>query len=49
MKKQDVKKGKPAAPDTLTKGGKKRDIELTEEQLKNVSGGLKIDQQLKYG
>jgi bacteriocin-like protein len=47
MKKQQGKKGKPASPDSLTKGGKKQGIELTEEQLKNVSGGLKLE--LKYG
>jgi len=47
-KQQHGKKGKPASPsspDTLTKG-KKGGIELSEDQLKNVSGGLKIE--LKY-
>lgn len=49
MKKQDGKKGggKPAAPDTLTKSSKKGGIELSEEQLKGVSGGLKIEYKLK--
>jgi len=30
---------KPASPDALTKGTKKGEIELSEDQLKNVAGG----------
>jgi hypothetical protein len=31
--------GKAAAPDKLTKAGKKGEVELTEDDLKAVSGG----------
>jgi hypothetical protein len=41
MKKQESKKGKPASPDSLAKAGKKGGVELSEAQLKGVSGGFK--------
>ena len=43
MKKQETKKGKTASPDSLAKGGKKGGAELSEAQLKNVSGGIKTN------
>ena len=46
MKKQEGKKG-AGKPDTLTKGSKKGGIELTEDQLKGVAGGLKMELKLK--
>ena len=33
--------GKPASPDALVKTGKGRDVELSEEDLKKVSGGVR--------
>jgi hypothetical protein len=35
--------GKASSPDKLTKAGKKGDIELSEDELKAVAGGIKID------
>jgi hypothetical protein len=33
-------KKKPASPDSLIKGGKTAEVELSEDELKDVSGGL---------
>jgi hypothetical protein len=38
-KKEKAKKKPVASPDSLTKTSKKRDIELTEAELKRVTGG----------
>jgi bacteriocin-like protein len=36
-------KKKPASPDTLVKTDKTGKVELSEDELKKVSGGLKLD------
>lgn len=38
-KKPSPDKKKPASPDTLAKGGKAGKAELSEDELKDVSGG----------
>lgn len=41
-------RGKSAAPDTLVKPGKPGAIELSEEDLKKVSGGMTIKEAKIY-
>jgi bacteriocin-like protein len=41
MRKTKVQK-RPKSTDTLLKTSKKKDIELTEEELEKVSGGAKL-------
>jgi bacteriocin-like protein len=36
-------KKKPSSPDTLIRSGKDSKTELSEDELKKVSGGLKLD------
>ena len=46
MKKEE---GKKAKPDTLVKGGKKGTAELSEDQLKGVTGGTGLKYQTNTG
>jgi bacteriocin-like protein len=39
----DPKSQKPATPDSLTKSGKGASIELSENELNTVSGGIRKD------
>lgn len=38
-KKPSTEKKKPGSPDTLIKGGKSDKVELSEDELKDVTGG----------
>ena len=39
----EAKSEKPATPDSLTKSGKDASIELSENELNTVSGGIRKD------
>ena len=48
MNKETSKQGRKLSADSLIKAGKKEEVELTEEQLRQVSGGNKHIAGVKY-
>ena len=46
--KKSTGKGKPATADKLVKTGKNAKIELTEDELKDVAGGIILQGGIKY-